>query len=240
MKGENDGLAKINRPRFSLTYHRSCLYNLLDELYATPLIMVNGLPGAGKTTLIAGYAESRKIPCLWYQMDQNDADLSAFFFGLNSAALAVNPENGALLPRLPPEHVLGVPSVTKKYFHKLYQYLETPFLIVLDDYQEIPKGAVLHEVIKDACAELPHGGRMILISRYECPLTASGPSPACATAVIGDEELQLSPDEAKGIAALHGMTIPSDERAHQLLSKTGGWAGNLVAALQDSHAAMET
>ena len=59
MRGKKVKLTKVTRPRLQLTYPRTELYDLLDELSATPLIMVNGLPGSGKTTLMSSYIESR-------------------------------------------------------------------------------------------------------------------------------------------------------------------------------------
>ena len=104
--------------------------------------------------------------------------------------------------------------------------------MVFDNYHEISPDAPLHDVIQAACSELPRGGRIILISRNECP-----PNMACVvtnrtTAVIGDQDLQLSPGEAEEIASLHGVTLPSDEVARQLHAKSGGWTPELILTLK--------
>ena len=61
-------LEKVSRPHLPLAFQRTDLHELLDDLITTPLIVVNGRPGSGKTTLVASYAESRNVPCLWYRV----------------------------------------------------------------------------------------------------------------------------------------------------------------------------
>jgi len=232
MRGEKVVLAKITRPRFKLTYLRNDLHGLLDELRSTPLIMVSGPPGSGKSTLVASYVESRNIPCLWYHLDQGDEDLAIFFYYFGIAALKANSPKKAALPRMSFDRGPDIATLAKEYFHKLYQCLETPFVIVFDDHHAVPKDSVLHEVLQEACAELPKCGRIVLISRNECPANMVCLHTKCAAAVIGREELQLTPGEVKEIAALHGVMLPSDEVANQLQAKVGGSVAELIHALQ--------
>lgn len=231
MKGKRVELTKVTRPRLQPGYQRTELYNLLDELSAKPLIMVNGTSGSGKTTLISSYIESRDVPCLWYQVDEEDLDLATFFYYLGLALLRVNPYNKITLPHISPERVFNVPALARDYFSKLYQCLDTPFMIVFDNYQLLPEQAALHGVIAEACAVLPPGGRMVLISNSECQAHADLKS-ACVSATLGCEELQLSPDEVKKVAALHGVSLQSDQAAKQLQVKVGGWIAGLVEELR--------
>jgi ATP/maltotriose-dependent transcriptional regulator MalT len=194
---------------------------------------VSGPPGSGKTTLVASYVESRNIPCLWYRADRDDEDLATFFYYLSIAALKTNPPKKAALPRISSQRGFSMAAQAKGYFSKLFQCLETPFLIVLDNYQEVPADAALHQVIREACAELPQGGRMILISSGECHVDVAALRTHRSVAVIGCEELQLSSGEVKEIAALYGVTLPSDKAAEQLQTRVGGWASQLILALKD-------
>jgi len=232
MRGKKVILTKVTRPRLQLTYPRTELYDLLDELSATPLIMVNGLPGSGKTTLLSNYIESRAIPCLWYQLDRDDQDLATFFYYLGIAALRTNPYNKSALPQVTPERVFNVASVAREYFQKLYQSFDTPFMIVLDQYHELPADDVMQDVIAEACAALPPGGRIVLISNSDFRVNMPRLRTQRTVATLGCEDLQLSPEEVKEIAALHGVRLPSDQAARQLLAKVGGWAGGLVHELK--------
>ena len=106
--------------------------------------------------------------------------------------------------------------------------------MVFDKYHEVSEGAEIHRVIRDACAVLPAGGRIILIASNECP-----PAVAClrangSTAIIGWQELQMNPTKVKEVAALHDLTLPLEEAAKQLRRKVGVWAADLVLSLQRS------
>ena len=232
MERDNAVIAKITRPNFARVCQRTGLYGLLDELNTTPLIMVSGAPGAGKTTLVACYVDYRKIPCLWYQLDAGDEDLATFFHFFSIAAHSANADNKSALPHVPSQRALSKPERIKSYFHDLFDCLPNPFLMVFDDYHQVAADAPLHDVIQTACAELPRAGRIILISNNQCP-----PNMACVitnrtTAVIEDEDLRLSPGEAEEIAALHGVTLPAEEIARQLHDKAGGWTPELILTLK--------
>lgn len=231
-KGRKVELTKVTRPRLQQTYQRTELYDLLDELSAAPFIVVSALAGSGKTTLLSSYVENRDIPCLWYQVGREDVDLVTFFYYLGLAVLRMNPYKKSSLPHVSPERVLRVPLLAKAYFHKLYQCIEAPFMIVLDNYHELPKDAVLHEVIAEACAALPPGGRIVLINNGECGTTFPNIRSGRTTAVLSCEELRLSRDEVKGIATLYGVKLPSDHAASQLQVKVDGWISKLVNELQ--------
>ena len=225
-------LTKVTRPRLHSAYQRTELHTLMDELGATPLIMINSKPGSGKSTLVSTYIESRGIPCLWYQVDQNDQDLARFFYYLGIAALRVDPSSKVALPQVSPERVFRIPSLAKEYFQKLFQWFEAPFMMVFDNYQELPRDAVLHDVMAEACAALPPGGRIVLINNCDCRANVPKPRTGFPIATLGCEDLQLSPKEVKAIAALHGIKLPSDHAARQLQAKVGGWVAGLVHELE--------
>src|SRR6516164_5131939 len=78
-------LAKLTRPASAATYSRTRLFEELDKADAAPVVWVVGPPGSGKTTLIADYTATRRLPGLWYQVDRGEADIASFFFYLGQA-----------------------------------------------------------------------------------------------------------------------------------------------------------
>ena len=67
-------MSKFTRPILTDIYPRRRLFDMLDRMRKKPLIWVSGPGGCGKTTLVSSYLEARKIPCLWYQVDEGDKE----------------------------------------------------------------------------------------------------------------------------------------------------------------------
>ena len=158
-------LAKTTRPTLAATVARPRLFDRLDRAGRRPVTWVWGPPGAGKTTLVASYLAARKLRVLWYQLDEGDDDVATFFHYLGQAA----PWRRRPLPHLTPEYRQRLSVFTRRYFRELYGRLKIPFALVFDNYQEVPADSLLHEVMREALAEIPTGGRLIFISRSEPP-----------------------------------------------------------------------
>ncbi|MFN3479813.1 MAG: hypothetical protein ACK415_05450, partial [Thermodesulfovibrionales bacterium] len=79
-------IAKISCPSISGIVPRERLFNLLDNSLRRPVVWISAPAGSGKTTLVASYLDSRKIQCLWYQVDEGDADIPTFFYYMGLAA----------------------------------------------------------------------------------------------------------------------------------------------------------
>lgn len=119
-------MSKITRPTLTGVFPRKRLFGLLDRLRKQPLIWISGPPGCGKTTLVASYIETRKLPCLWYQVDTGDADPATFFYYLGQAAKRASPQFRKPLPLLTPEYLQGIPIFTQRYFEELFRRLIPP------------------------------------------------------------------------------------------------------------------
>ena len=201
-------------------------------LTPAPLIIVSGLVGAGKTSLVSSYVESRNVPCLWYQVDRNDEDLASFFHHLGAAAAAAQPDIKNNLPVPTPECMSGDSPHVKAYFRHLYDCLEKPFLMVFNDFHESDPDWPLHRVIREACDELPEEGRVILVSSNENPPTMVWLRPNRSAVMIGWQELRLDPNKLAEISAANARSLPATEAAKRLRRKVGSWAADLVLALQ--------
>jgi ATP/maltotriose-dependent transcriptional regulator MalT len=222
--------AKISRPRLFDVVPRERLFALLDENRGRPLLWIAAPPGAGKTALVASYLEARATASIWYQVDPGDADPAMLFHYLSQAAQAIREVEGPPLPRFVPEHLADLSAFARLFFRSLYDQLPPGAVLVLDNYQEAPEGAPLHEIIEQCVAETPPEHTVICISRQEAPGPFVRFAASRAMMVVDWDCLRLTLDEVKEVSAQRGVT---DGRLTQALyQQSQGWAAGVTLMLE--------
>ena len=86
MDNSNTGCSKFTRPSVRDVVPRQRLFKTLASGKNYSAIWLAGPPGSGKTTLVADYLNSLNQPCIWYRVDQGDADIATFFHYFTQAA----------------------------------------------------------------------------------------------------------------------------------------------------------
>ena len=229
-------LAKTTRPSSAATIPRSRLFRWLHHAAKRPITWVWAPPGAGKTILIASYLVARHIANLWYQVDDGDNDIASFFYFLSLAA----PRRRQTLPLLTPEYRQGLSTFTRRFFRELYGRLKTRFVLVLDNYQEVPVDSPLHEVMRDALEGLPKGGRAIFISRSEPPPAFARLRAQRAMEILDWPQLRFTPMETTGLIRKLAPGRWSRNAIEKLQTATDGWAAGLVLSLEQLRTQGET
>lgn len=221
-------IAKISRPRLGEICMRERLFHLLDLAEQRPVTWVVAPPGAGKTTLVASWLDVRKLPGLWYQVDQRDNDIAAFFCYMGHAARNAAPRKRIPLPLFTRESRLGIQTFTLRYFESLYSLLTPPFVMVFDDYQQIPEQSGLHEIISLGLDVLPPGLRVIFISRGHPPPYLARLRSNAVVSLLGTEDIRFTLDESRDMLRLHRPAGIPDKTLRDLHERAGGWAAGML------------
>jgi ATP/maltotriose-dependent transcriptional regulator MalT/DNA-binding SARP family transcriptional activator len=203
---------------------------LEEERLRRSALCVVGPPGAGKTTLVASWLDSRQLDGIWYQVDPGDSDLATFFYHLRLAATPFSRKGLRAMPLLTPEYLPDIEGFARRFFRDLFMRLPEGAVLVLDNYQEVPADQQFHAIVALAIDEIPRGLTLFAISRRD--------PPACYARLIANEnaslieweELRLSRQEAHAISAKRATL--TEQEFETLYRASDGWAAGLALMLE--------
>ncbi|MBM2828106.1 MAG: malT [Actinobacteria bacterium] len=224
-------IAKVTRPVPVGYFPRRRLYNLLDKSRKVPVLWITGPPGCGKTALVSSYIESRRLPCLWYKVDDADADIGTFFYYLGLAAGKAAPRKKKPLPLLTPDRLPGLSVFAKRYFEDLSARLPVPSLLVLDDCHRLQDDSPFFEMLREGVSRLTPGIGVVVISRKDPHPSFARDRANRLMETLGWKDLRLTIEEVAGIARVQRKGRSSSELVRYLFERTDGWAAGLVLLL---------
>jgi DNA-binding SARP family transcriptional activator len=220
-------LGKMRRPRLGRSIQRDRLFIELDGTESVPGLWIAGPAGFGKSTLIATYLEARALRSGWLQLDPGDADPATFAHFLGETAAALAPRKPHRLPLPTADDLRDVPAFIRRCFRRLAQALDGPWVLVLDNIQELDSLPTLHAGIAAALSEMPEGWRLIAISREPPPAAYARAMAGQQLVCIQARALRFTPTETQALLDLHGRPWS----AESLCETTGGWAAAMILML---------
>ncbi|MET9504092.1 LuxR C-terminal-related transcriptional regulator [Streptomyces sp. NPDC006622] len=216
------------RTRFALParpatfLRRQRLVDHLDQALGTPLTLLNGAAGAGKTLLAADWADGRRPAVAWLTVEVGDRRPGVFWAYVVQALRAC----GAL-----PPGPVGFPAAASLADGRLLAVLAAelndrgrPVVLVLDEFDRMTA-----EVAEQLEFVLHHAGRglhLVLVTRTEPLLPLHRYRAAGELTEIRAAELAFTPEEAVALLELHGLSLPV-HAARALVDRTRGWAAGL-------------
>ncbi|MFF4152451.1 LuxR C-terminal-related transcriptional regulator [Streptomyces sp. NPDC001651] len=217
------------RTRFALParpatfLRRARLVHHLDQALRTPLTMVNGAAGAGKTLLVADWAAGLRHPVVWLSLDPSLGGPGMFWAHLLQALRTHG---------VPVADGVGTPADAGRVPHTLLTRLAAQLgtegdelTVVLDEYDRIGTP----EVAEQLEFVLHHAGpglHVVLVTRTEPLLPLHRYRASGAITEIRNAELAFTPEETVALLRRHGLHL-SVQAAAALVERTGGWAAGL-------------
>ncbi|MGW3725190.1 LuxR C-terminal-related transcriptional regulator [Streptomyces sp. NPDC000851] len=202
---------------------RERLAEHLDQALLTPLTMVNGAAGAGKTLLVADWAAGLGRPVAWLTLDAAVQGPVMFWAHLLQALRA----GGVTVPG-----ETGFPVDAGEVNHTFLTRLAAQLsgsdrivIVVLDEYDRV----IAPEIAEQLEFVLHHAGpalRLVLVTRTEPLLPLHRYRAAGTMTEIRNAELAFTPQEAVALLELHGLHL-SVPAARALVDRTRGWAAGL-------------
>ncbi|MFI8946735.1 LuxR C-terminal-related transcriptional regulator [Streptomyces sp. NPDC053750] len=210
-----------SRPATFLRRQRLVVH--LNEALRTPLTVVNGSAGAGKTLLTADWAAGLRLPVAWLTVEAGDHRPGVFWaYVFESLRVCGAPAAGTAGG---PADSSGVGRGLLASLAAELNALDRPVVLVLDEYDRMTS-AVVAEQLEFVLHHAGQGLRLVLVTRTEPLLPLHRYRAADELTEIRGAELSFTPEEAGALLRLHGLHLP-EHAASALVDRTRGWAAGL-------------
>ncbi|SHH13354.1 ATP-, maltotriose-and DNA-dependent transcriptional regulator MalT [Thermosyntropha lipolytica DSM 11003] len=200
---------------------RERLFAFLEESGAK-LIVINAGAGFGKTSLVSSFLAWRRIPFLWYQLDQEDSDIHLFMKYLEAGLEKISGNH----PRLK----TGSPGELKDYVALIINSLSSlsdGLYIVLEDYHQVEHAPLINSLLEKMVIYLPPQVKIILTTRNIPPLPLASFRAKGWLKEIEGEKLKFTLEETRGF--FKDLNL-SEEDILKIWKSTEGWAAGLKLA----------
>ena len=211
---------------------RSRLTDKLSANLNSPVTLVSADAGCGKTALIADFVRNQGRDFVWYQLDHTDADPFTFIGYLTQGMRSVCPRFGesltAYLDEAGDELLKHPERAADLFLNEVFDVVEQPFIIVLDDYHHIGRETVVHKFVDRALQYSSEILHVIVTSREIPPLAMMKHKARNDALVIGREDLMFADDEVRDLFNRTLGVDLSSEEITEYRERTHGW----ITALQ--------
>ena len=221
-------LAKFTPPDATELVSRERLFAKLDRAGKHTAIWVTGPAGAGKTALVASWLAASGHRHVWYSLDEGDADPATFFHYLGLAASSGGAESESPLPTLSPEYLPALETFARRYFETLFGQWETPWMLVLDNFEHVASTPALQTIVEAALKSMTLGGTLVVSSREDPCARFARWQASRELSVIDWSDLKLTDEDAGAFIRRWGF-VP--EALQPLVEASGGWAAGLTLML---------
>ena len=227
--GTEPAVTKFRPPKLpNALVERAWLVDRLDEATASsPLTVITGYPGAGKSVLLSLWFEAhRDEDVAWWSCDSWDSSPERFWTSLVVALRSVLPDVGVDALDL---YSAGSPSSAEMVASLVndLEDLQGTTTVVIDDFDVVPPAARVG--FADLVERLPPTLRIILASRSDPVLPLHRWRVSSRLSEIRMVDLRLRSDEVRQMLLGFAVDLPAAE-VESLAHRTEGWAAGVQLA----------
>ena len=153
---------KFQAPRASQVVSRGRVDRALTGTLKSTVCWLTAPAGYGKTTAMADYVRHRRLPVIWYRVDEGDRDVACLFLDLSRALPRAGRKSP--LPVFGPEYADQLSAFALRYCRAWFARLGRRCIVVFDDMHRA-EAAEFHEVIVALLRERPDHVQIACVSR---------------------------------------------------------------------------
>ncbi|PZF83833.1 LuxR C-terminal-related transcriptional regulator [Jiangella anatolica] len=201
------------------------LTSLLDEAVRAPLTVVTAPAGAGKTSLVSGWAAETTTPTAWLSFDETDADSARLWSGVVAALETLAPGCGHDASPL-----FLRPSTVTTAVHRLVDGLDAdgrpPAALIVDDLHLVDGDTTAARSLALFLLHLPDWLHVVLLSRRDPRLPLDRLRARGQLREIHFAELRFMPDEAAEMLSRLAPALTRDQ-VTDTVRHAHGWAAGI-------------
>jgi LuxR family maltose regulon positive regulatory protein len=226
-------ISRISPPSLPQILSRTRLLSLLEKNKDKKLILILGQAAQGKTTLVASYVKTSKMPSAWMNLDKEDCNpLTLFQLIAQSLHYALKGVDSAHFPSYPPgrRQMRREIPLFREWSQSLFEDISWPVQIVMDGLERLVSNAPVFKLLQVLVEDAPPNIHLIMLSREipSLPLEFQHLKMSQEALILTNEDLAFTQDEIKDFfKKIRGMAL-NTAQCEKIYLATEGWIGGLI------------
>ncbi len=222
--------SKLLVPNPAGLLHRPQVCRVIEQGLDRKLTVISAPAGYGKTSVLADFAQHSPVPVCWYTADERDRDLGIFIEYLVGAIGERFPNFGtrtqAALASQSADLFQDSANIAGELVNEILE-INTPFVVVLDNYEAVDGSFGLRTFIHRLLQVLPDNCHLMMGSRAlpDVPVTRL----VAKRQLVGltARELRFTPQEVQNLLQLSQIEI-SERQAEAIAANSEGWITGIL------------
>ncbi len=205
---------------------RTHLLNCLSEGRDHRLVVVSGLAGSGKTSLVSRWLKESGSFVAWYSLDAMDNESDLFFRYLLAAVTGADERISTSTGPWPQSQKKLTANETVAFLVELLSGISQDVYIVLDDYHLI-KSQDIHDTLSYLLEFIPENVHVVIVSRHAIPIPLNHFRVRNQIVEISASDMQFTEEETGRFFKEIMPLQLSPDAVRDLARYTEGWVGGL-------------